>query len=655
MNTIDLAAKRRGAGRRAGDARAAAPETMNDLSPADAERLYRTFRNQQPDNPEAHNNHGAMLQRLGRWQEAEEAFRQALALRSGYLEARYNLALALQATNRLQEAEAEYRQALAIHPAHAESHHNLGNVLKVLGRLPEAEVAYRQALAIRPQYPLALNNLASVLHLRERYVEAEIACRCALELQPRYVEAFNTHGTILEKLGRLPEAETAYRHALAMRPDFAESHYNLGIVLHALERLDEAEASYREALRLRPEGVEILNNLGGVLQARGLPAQAAQLYRRALALRPEMSVIHYNLGTVLKSLNHLDEAEAEYRAALAIDPVYSDARFGLATLLLSFGRYEEAWPLYESRYEPKRFVHWKTQAVLQPCPRWQGESLQGRSLLVWQEDGLGDMVQFGRYLTRLKTLGVSRLMLACLPSLHRLLGSIEGVDEVVDHANAEARKGEFDCWISLMSVPLRLRMLDHAQDEALSPAVYLKPDPVLAERWRTRLDSLPPGLRVGLVWKGNPQHHNDAHRSLPSLALLAPLWQVPGVQYVSLQKGQGEEEALAPPDGQSLLHLGSEVADLADSVAIVAQLDLVICVDTAIAHVAGSVGTPCWVLLPAQDIDWRWMHGREDSPWYPGVRLFRQTEQDRWSTPIGRVSAELRERAGNWRALSQRD
>jgi tetratricopeptide (TPR) repeat protein len=616
-------------------------DLSNALSHEDAERLYRTLREQQPDIPEAHNNHGAMLQRLGRLQEAEDAFRQALALRPAYLEARYNLALALHTANRLHEAEAEYREALTIQPAHAESHHNLGNVLNALGRLHEAEVAYRQAIAIRPQYPLALNNLASVLKMRERYIEAEIACRCALMIQPRYAEALNTHGMILEKLERLPEAETAYRQAIAIRPDFAECRYNLGIVLKALERFDEAEASYREALALRPESVEILNNLGGVFQARGLPAQAAEFYNRALALRPDLSVTHYNLGTVLKSLDRFAEAEAEYRAALAIDPAYADARFGLATLLLSFGRYDEGWLAYEARYELPRFVHRKTQTVLQPCPRWQGESLAGRALLVWQEDGLGDMVQFGRYLTRLKALGVSRLTVACLPSLHRLLRTVEGVDEVVDHANAQARVGEFDCWVSLMSVPLHLRMHDHEQDEALSPAVYLKPDPVLVGRWRARLDARPPGMRVGLVWKGNPQHHNDAFRSLPSLAVLAPLWQVPGVQFVSLQKGQGEDEGLAPPEGQPLLHLGSAIGDLADSAAIVAQLDLVICVDTAIAHVAGSVGTPCWVLMPAQDIDWRWMHEREDSPWYPGVRLFRQAVQGRWDGVVERVQEAL--------------
>lgn len=615
---------------------------MSDLSLADTERLYRIVREQQPGNAEVHNNHGAMLQRLGRSQEAEDTFRQALALRPDYLEARYNLALTLQAVNRLDEAEAEYRRALTVNPAHAESHHNLGNVLKALDRLPEAEAAYRQALAIRPQYPLALNNLANLLRSSARYIDADLVCRQALALQPRYAEAHNTLGTILEKLGRLEEAEAAYRYALAIRPDLVEGHYNLGIVLHAQERLEESEASYLAALELRPEGVEILNNLGGVLQSRGRPVDAVRYYQTALAIQPDLAVTWFNLGTVLKNVQRLKEAETAYRQALALRPDYPEAQFGLSTLLLSLGRYDEGWRLYDARYVLPRFVHRHTQSLL-ACPRWRGESLQGRALLVWQEDGLGDMIQFGRYLSRLKGLGATRITVACLPPLRRLLSTVQGVDEVVEHAVAQerARDGEFACWVSPMSMPLRLGLSGDAREDALSPDVYLTPEPALVEQWRGRFDALPRGLRVGLVWKGNPQHHNDAFRSLPSLAALAPLWGVADVSFVSLQKGEGEDEARTPPAGQSLLHLGSDVSDLADTAAIVAQLDLVIGVDTAVAHLASSVGTPCWIMLPAQDIDWRWLHGREDSVWYSKVRLFRQRVQGAWVEVVERVSGAL--------------
>lgn len=624
---------------------------MNDLSPADAERLFRHVRELQPENPEAHNNHGALLQRLGRSEEAEDAFRQAIALRPEYLEARYNLALTLHSMDRLDEAEAEYRHALTIAPEHAESHHNLGNVLKALDRLPEAEAAYRQALAIRPQYPLALNNLANALRLRERYIDADLMCREALALQPRYAEAHNTLGTILEKLGRLGESEAAYRHAIAIQPDLAESHYNLGIVLHAQERLEESEESYRTALALRPESVEILNNLGGVLQSRGRPVDAVAYYQKALTIKPDLPVTWFNLGTVLKNVLRLPEAETAYRQALALRPGYPEAQFGLATLLLSLGRYEEGWRLYDARYSLPRFVHRRTQSLL-ACPRWRGEPLQGRALLVWQEDGLGDMIQFGRYLSRLKAMGASRITVACLPPLRRLLSTVQGVDEVVEHEVAQARAGEFACWVSPMSVPLHLGLSGDAREDANSPAVYLKPDAELVEQWRARLAMLPPGLRIGLVWKGNPLHHNDAFRSLPSLASLAPLWGVPGISFVSLQKGEGEDEARRPPDGQPLLHLGSDVTDFADSAAIVAQLDLVICVDTAVAHLASSVGTPCWIMLPAQDIDWRWLHGRDDSVWYPRVRLFRQAVQGQWEGLVESVRASCEAWAVSARARS---
>jgi tetratricopeptide (TPR) repeat protein len=623
--------------------------TGTGKSLVELEAVCRHMLAQQSDNPELHNNHGVALQRLARFAEAEDAYGRALVLRPDYLAARYNLALALQAMQRLPEAEAEYLRVLTIDPAHVESHHNLGNVLKALGRLPEAEAAYRQALALRPQYPLALNNLANVLRQLERCLDADIVCRAALALQPRYAEAHNTLGTILEKLGRLSEAETAYRYALAIQPALVEAHYNLGIVLHAQERFEESEASYRAALALRPDSAEVLNNLGGTLQARGRPAEAAEYYQRAVALRPDLPVIWYNLGAVLKNVLRLPEAEAAYRHALALQPGYADAQFGLATLLLSLGRYDEGWPLYDARYTLPRFVHRNTQALLK-CPRWRGESLQGRSLLVWQEDGLGDMIQFARYLSRLKTLGVRRMIVACLPPLQRLLRTVEGVDEVVVHADAQARIGEFDYWVSPMSLPLHLRLPEDARDDALSPAVYLKPEAALVESWRARLEALPPGLRVGLVWKGNPLHHNDAFRSVPALTLLAPLWRVPGVQFVSLQKGEGEDEARHPPAAQPLLHLGGEVSDFADTAALVAQLDLVICVDTAVAHLAASLGTPCWIMLPAQDIDWRWQHGREDSVWYPDVRLFRQGVQGQWGSAIEQAGEAL----GRWAAAHRR-
>jgi tetratricopeptide (TPR) repeat protein len=599
---------------------------------AEAEVVYRQLLSIRPDLAEASNNLGAVLYDLGRLHDAEAAYRHALAIRANYAQAHYNLGIVLYDLRRWIEAESAYRQALVLSPD-AGTYNNLGNVLKELARLPEAEAAYRQALVLRPQYAEALNNLANVLKELGRLPEAELACRMALTIRPDYAEAHLNLGALMGALKRFPEAQASYRQALAVRPDYVEAHYNLGIVLQALDRLPEAEAAYGQALLIRPDSVEAHNNLGNVLWAlRRLP-DAVAAYRRALALRPDLAEAHHNLGNVLKELGHLTDAETSFRRALAIRADYHDAKVSLATLLLSMGEFEEGWRLYDSRYDQTGFIHHQTQSLL-ACPRWRGEALAGRSLLVWQEDGLGDMVQFGRYLPLLKAQGAGHIAFACAPALHRLFANVEGVDAVLDHETALSRAPEYDYWTSPMSVPLHLR----TTIDTIPDPVRLTPDPLLVDHWRARLATLPPGRRIGLVWKGNPRHHNDANRSLPSLATLVPLWSVPGVSFVSLQKGQGEEEGQSPPAGLPLLHLGTALSDFVDTAAIIGELDLVICVDTSAAHIAASLGKPCWVLLPREDIDWRWMREREDSPWYPQtLRLFRQAAEESWSTVVERV------------------
>ena len=599
----------------------------------EAEAMFRSVVAIRPDQAEAYNNLGAVLCGLKRLPDAEAAYRQALAVRPDYAEAHYNLGIVLYELRRLHEAEAAYRQSLALRPGSAETHNNLGNVLKELDRLPEADQAYRQALTIRPQYPEALNNLGSVLKMLTRLPEAELACRLAVTIRPGYAEAHNNLGTVMADLKKLPEAEACYRQALALRPDYAEACYNLGIVLHGMNRLADAEAVYREALRINPNGVEAHNNLGGVLQALERWSEAVAAYQQAIALRPNVVEAHYNLGNVRKELNRLDEAEAAYRQAIAIRADYADAKFALSTLLLSTGAFEEGWRLYESRYQKPDYIHPKTVAML-PCQHWRGDDLAGKSLLIWQEDGLGDVLQFSRYLPLLKARGAATITVVCVTPLHGLMATVEGVDAVLDHQGALRLASGFDRWTSLLSAPLHL----HTTLDTIPAAGHLKIAEPLLDQWRSRLAALPAGRKVGLVWKGNPRHHNDANRSLPSLTTLAPLWSVPDVQFVSLQKGQAEDEAQCPPDGQPLLHLGSEVADLADSAAIIAQLDLVICVDTSIGHLAASMGKPCWIMLPGHGIDWRWMHERSDSPWYPHtVRLFRQAADESWPAVVERV------------------
>jgi hypothetical protein len=412
----------------------------------------------------------------------------------------------------------------------------------------------------------------------------------------------------------------------------AETHFKRALLLVSQLRHAQAEIEYRHVLSLLPDAAEAHSNLANVLEVLNRLAEAETHVRIALCLNPELAEAHYNLGSLMRQQGRLSEAESAYRRALALRPDYFDATFSLATLLISIGEYEEGWTRYESRYLHPLFVHGRSRELLR-CEPWRGGSLQGKSLLVWQEDGLGDMIQFARYLPMLKAAGARRITVGCMSALHRLLASVDGVDAVLDHDTAQSQS--FDCWTSLMSAP-------HYFGTRLDsiPAPWpVRAETASIEKWRRALDALPGKRRVGLVWKGNPKHHNDEHRSLPSLSTLAPLWSVPDVSFVSLQKGEHETgDAPVLP----VLALGALTTDLADTAAIIAQLDLVIGVDTSVAHLAATMGKPCWILLPERDVDWRWMHQRDDSPWYPQcVRLFRQWGEGGWTRSIERVRKAL--------------
>lgn len=586
-----------------------------------------------PDHSEGWSNLGTALHDLGDTAGCEAAYRRAIGINPDEARAWYNLGIVLFETSRLAEAEAAYRRAIAAQPRYDTALNNLGNVLKAQGRIAQAEAVYRQALEIRPDYPEALNNLGNVLKATARLEEAEAVCRLAVTLRPDYAQAHNTLGSVLAALKRFAQAEAAYREALRLKPGYAEAHYHLGILMHATNRLPEAVDAYAQALRLRPALVEARNNLGCVLRALNRYEEAAAAFREATELRPDLPEAWHNFGSVMKELGHLAEAETSSRRALELNPDYNDALFGLAVLLLGTGRFEEGWRLYEARYERPGYVHFASRKLLK-CPQWQGEPLAGRSLLIWQEDGFGDMLQFGRYLPLLKAQGVARIEIACRAELHPVFAAHAAVDGVFDHGEGVAKAEGFDCWTSLMSMPFHLG----TTIDTIPAPVWIEPEPALQARWRERLDTLPPGPRIGLVWKGNARHHNDANRSLPSLAMLARLWSVPGLNFVSLQKGQGEDEAASPPASQPLLNLGPALKDFADTAALVSQLDLVICVDTSTAHLAGALGKPCWVMLPAHDVDWRWLVERDDSPWYPDtVRVFRQTREGGWSGLVNAV------------------
>ncbi len=438
--------------------------------------------------------------------------------------------------------------------------------------------------------------------------------------------------------GDLAKASSYWQPLLeGERPDPAV--LNLAAVCHmALDHPVEAQSLWEQALAIQPDHADALYNLGHLLQTMHRFEAAEAAYRQLLTHHPDHANGHYALGLFLYRRKRFAEAEEAYQRALQIQPDHEEAQWYLGVLYLSLGRFQAGWPLYEARHPPNRPE--RVAALIDSgSPRWNGEPLAGRSLLLVAEQGLGDQIQFCRYAATLKARGVTQLTLVCAAPLETLFAALAGVDRVLVQSETR-RYPPHDFWAFYLSIPFHLATTLETIPNRIP---YLMAPEARLAHWKGRLP--PDGFRVGLVWKGNLQNRKGLHRSLPGLHLLAPLWSVPGITFISLQKGEGEEDARNAPPEQPLLPLGETIRDCADTAAIVAQLDLVISIDSAVAHLAGAVGKPCWILLPHWGTDWRWLHDRSDSPWYPGmVRLFRQTRPDDWPGVIQQVTEALADR-----------
>ena len=543
--------------------------------------------------------------------------------------------------HRNEEAEAGYWRVLASEPGHADALHLLGLIYVQRGKLGEARTLIQKAIGIY-ENAVFLSNLGDVLTRLGQLAEAEAACHRALGLAPDYALAYYNLSVLYMQTGRLGEAEAALRQVLAIDPGSNDALNNLGMLLGDTARIAEAEAAWRSVIERDPGYLRAHYNLGLQLLRTARFGEAEQAFRRTLEIDPGYADARNNLGTSLREQERFAEAEVTYRDTLSRHSDCVDAGWNLALLLLAQGRYAEGWQQAEARYHPRS----KFQTTLPDpgFPQWRGEPLAGRSLVIWHEQGLGDYIQFARYIPLLKARGLRRLTLLCPAPLKPLLETLDGVDEVICDS-AAVRPHDF--WTLFMSVPLYAREF---VDSVPAKLPYLRALPGRIQKWRSKLPTRE--FKVGLVWKGAPTHQHDADRSLPGFAALARLWSVPGVTFVSLQKGQGEDEPLRLSGELPIVPLGAEIEDLADTAAIIVQLDLVICVDTVVAHLAGALGKPCWVLLNRLWTDWRWMHNRPDSPWYPRVmRLYRQSTPGDWGEVIDRVAESLRQWA-NDRAAS---
>ena len=473
-----------------------------------------------------------------------------------------------------------------------------------------------QELAPEPDDLNTLFRAANALRLAGRYCEAVEAYRRLLARWPDVAEVHNNLGLALQDLGRLDQALASYRRALTLKPELADAHNNLGTVLVARDEREAALPCFSRALALRDDFLPAYLNLGCCLQNLGRPQEALPLYRRALELEPRSIEARINLGTAYQELMHPEEAIRVYREALDLEPRHPKAHWNLALSLLSLGDFRRGWREYEWRFTPD---------PLGADPlRWDGGALSGLTILLECEQGLGDTLQFVRYATLVAERGATVLVQCQSPALKPLLKRVPGVAAVFARGEALPR---FDCRAPLLSLP---RIFGTTLDRVPARVPYLTPEPLSAASWRLRLSPCA-ALKVGLVWKGGPLPRN---RACP-FAELAPLSLVTGVRWYSLQLGEAPH-----PGPLNLVELSGEMRDFGDSAAIMANLDLVLTVDTATAHLAGGMGVPVWTLLP-HGCDWRWLTDRSDSPWYPSMRLFRQERPGDWRGVLTRVAGEL--------------
>jgi tetratricopeptide (TPR) repeat protein len=543
-------------------------------------------------------------------------------------------AVSLHQAGRLDEAERMYRAVLREEPAQVDALHLLGLVAQQRGRPAEAVQWISQALQHRPNFAEAHYNLGLVYRECGQLEAARACFERATSLRPRYAEAFYNLGNTLKDLGRLDEAVAAYQRTLRLRPQFAKALNNLANAYREQGRLEEAAATFRQAIACDPSSAKAHHNLGLTLRALGRFSEALEALDKAVALASPFAEAHNARGTTLQALGRFDEALAAYEQALAQDPQLADAHFNRACAWLRQGDYQRGWAEYEWRFRCKPFA-----MPALPGTAWDGSAQPGRTLLLYAEQGLGDTLQFVRYLPLVRQ-RVGRVILACQPALVPLLRASGLCQQVT--ALGEALE-TYELYASLLSLP---HLLGTTLENVPAPRRYLQADAQLAAQWRDRLGGVK-GLRVGICWQGNKAQAFDRLRSFAPRDL-APVALVPGVRLVSLQKGEGSEQLAGLATRWNIIDLGPDFDTAAgpfmDTAAVIEQLDLVISCDTAVAHLAAALGVPVWVAL-AWSADYRWMLHRDDSPWYPSMRLYRQTRPECWEDVFDRMGAELQKLA----------
>jgi Flp pilus assembly protein TadD len=597
----------------------------------EAGQLYRKVLEENAQDVNALHLLGLVQYQKGETAAAIASIQNALAVKPDFVEAYNNLGVALRAAGRVDDAVASFERALKLQPDYAAARSNLGLGLHDQGKFTEALANCQEAVRLRPHEAEFFSNLGRVLGAQGRLDEAIVNLKRALELNSRQVDVHNNLGICLRTVGRVDEAIAHFQSALQLRPDYTSARNNLGVALADQGKLEAAVATYQEALRHRSDDAQTYCNLGSALRAQGRLELAVTHLKRAIELKPDLVEAHINLGNALRCQGKLPEAMASFHEALRLDPDHVDAHWNRCTTLLSTGDFKQGWPEYEWRWKQP----WAPPLVF-PQPRWDGSALECRSILLCAEQGLGDTIQFVRY-ARLLRSHAKEVIVSCQKPLLPLLAGCPGIDRLCALGEEPT---DFDVWSPLLSVPgLVGTTVETIPDDI--PYLFAKRE--LVAHWRGYLNQFP-GFRVGICWQGNRTYSADRHRSVP-LAEFAPVAAIKGIQLFSIQKGAGTEPLPEVAGKFSVIDLGSRLdtrsGAFMDTAAVMQGLDLIITADTAIAHLAGALGVPVWTAISMIGTEWRWLLDREDTPWYPTMRLFRQSEPNDWGGVFQRMAAEF--------------
>jgi tetratricopeptide (TPR) repeat protein len=560
----------------------------------------------------------------GRLEQAEAIYRQILAREPRHADALHLLGLVAYQRGQLDQAIQLLRQAIDANPSVAAYFSNYGQFLLARGRREEAVAALQQAVRLDPNHTPAYLGLGNALQAMDQYEPSAAAYREALRIDPNIAEAWSNLGSCLCAAGKHPEAVDALEKATGLRPDFAQAWINLATALRLAGKPERAVDAGRKAVALQPAHPAALLALGSALQAAGQIDEAALLFGKAVALQPGLSTARVNLGSALWKQGHSQQAMESLNRAIQLNPSDASAHYHRALALLSLGQYDQGWAEYEWRFRDPELIAAQPQLA---GPRWTGEDISGKTILIYCEQGLGDAIQFVRFLP-LVALRSAKIILQCSPLLVRLFRSLPGIAQVISR---DEPPPPYDLQAPLMSLPFILRIGGSIPNKV----PYLHAEAPHVRQWAQRLAASGTKVKIGVAWAGNPNHVDDRNRSIP-FASFAKLFDIDAT-WVSLQKGAMAKDAAGHP---RLLDWTEELSDFEDTAALIENLDLVISVDTAVVHVAAALGKPTWVLLPYV-AHWGWLRETENSPWYPTIRLFRQRAPREWSHVLSCVREAL--------------